>query len=77
LIHRGGAGVSQILGTGGRDLSEAVGAATTLRALALLAADPRTRSVAVIAKLPAPAVAARVLAAASTLGKPAVVYFQG
>ena len=76
-LHALGTGVSQVIGTGGRDLQEAVGGATTLQALDLLRRDPATAVIGVIAKPPAPGVAARVLAAARDGGKPVVVYFLG
>lgn len=77
LLDRAGAGVSQALGTGGRDLSEAVGARTTLLAIDVLAADPETKVLVVISKPPAEAVAEKVLARLAEAGKPAVVHFVG
>ena len=80
LVHRLGSGVSHALGTGGRDLSDAVGAATTRAALALLARDPSTRVVVLVSKPPSPAVAARVLAEAGAIaatGRPVVACFLG
>lgn len=76
-IHALGEGVSQAVGTGGRDLSEEVGGATALQALDLLRRDPETRAVVLLGKPPAPAVAARLLAAVRELGKPVVVQFLG
>ncbi len=76
-LHARGAGVSHALGTGGRDLREEVGGITILQALDLLARDEGTRVIVLIAKPPAPAVAARVLAAARATGKPTVVAFLG
>ncbi len=72
-----GSGVSHALGTGGRDLSGAVGGATALQALDLLARDPETRVVVLVSKPPAPEVAAKVLAAARATGKPVVVALSG
>src|SRR6266545_5494024 len=48
LIDRGGAGVSQVIGVGGRDLSEAIGGIMMLQGIGLLAADPDTRVIALI-----------------------------
>jgi FdrA protein len=70
-----GEGVSHALGVGGRDLSDAVGGAMTLAALAALADDPATEVVVVVGKTPGPSVVARVAEALATLGKPAVSYF--
>jgi succinyl-CoA synthetase alpha subunit len=77
LVDRLGAGVSHALGTGGRDLAEAVGGLTTLQALELLGADPDTRVLALVAKPGSPAVAARVLGAAVATGKPVVACLLG
>ena len=76
-IHHAGAGVSQALGTGGRDLKEEIGGITMLQGLAALAADPRTRVIVLISKPPAPAIARRILDAAAAAGKPVVVHFLG
>jgi succinyl-CoA synthetase alpha subunit len=74
VIAREGEGVSQALGVGGRDLSDAVGGRMMLRALELLAADPETDVVCVIGKPPGRAVAPRLAEALRHLGKPCVVY---
>ncbi len=76
-IHALGAGISQAIGTGGRDLCAEVGAITALQGLDLLARDPRTRVIVLVSKPPAPAVARRLLAAAQAVGKPVVVDFIG
>ena len=72
-----GVGISQAIGTGGRDLSTAVGGVTAGQGLELLARDPATEVIVLISKPPAPAVAARLLAQARGLGKPVVVSFVG
>ncbi len=77
LIHQGGAGVSQVIGTGGRDLSRTVGGRSTLQALDALARDPGTRVIVLVSKPPEPEVAARVLERAGHTGKPVVVNFLG
>jgi FdrA protein len=76
-LHYLGAGVSQAIGTGGRDLSAEVGGITAGQALDLLGRDPETRVIVLISKPPAPEVAARLLAAARATGKPVVVDFLG
>jgi FdrA protein len=80
-LHTLGTGVSHALGTGGRDLSAAVGGATALQAVDLLGRDPDTEVLVLVSKPPAPEVTARVLAAladvARTCGKPAVVCLLG
>ena len=77
LVHRRGAGISQAIGTGGRDLHEEVGGLTMLRGLELLAGDADTRVIVLVSKPPSPKVAAKVLAAARKAGKPVVVNFVG
>ncbi len=73
LIAQQGKGVSQVIGCGGRDLSEAVGAITTLQGLRLLQEDEQTHSIVLISKPPAASVAERVLEVASTGNKPVVL----
>lgn len=78
LISRMGGGISQGIGTGGRDLkSEEVGGSTTLMAIQALAEDPETRAIAVISKPPAPKVAETVVKALRKAGKPAVIHLIG
>ncbi len=77
LVHRLGEGVSQAIGTGGRDLHEAVGGSTTLHAIELLRDDPTTSAVLLVSKPPSPAVAEHVLQAAAAAGKPVVACLLG
>jgi FdrA protein len=77
LIDRWGGGISQAIGTGGRDLSERVGGRSTLAAIDLLAGDPQTAILVVVSKAPAKSVADRVVACLRDVGKPAVVQFVG
>ncbi|MDX1688315.1 MAG: acyl-CoA synthetase FdrA, partial [Candidatus Promineifilaceae bacterium] len=76
-IHQLGAGVSQAIGTGGRDLSPEVGGATAFQGLELLGRDPDTAAIVLVSKPPHPDVATRLLSAARHTGKPVVVYFMG
>jgi len=76
-IHNLGGGISQALGTGGRDLKEDVGGITMLQGLAALAADAQTRVIVLISKPPAAAIARTIEDAAATAGKPVVVHFLG
>ena len=76
-IHNLGGGVSQALGTGGRDLKEEIGGITMLQGLAALAADPRTRVIVLISKPPCAGDRAPDLDAAAAAGKPVVVHFLG
>lgn len=68
-----GVGLSQAIGVGGRDLSEAVGGLMTLAALEALGRDPATEAVVLISKPPHRGVLPRLEAALAGLGKPAVV----
>jgi len=77
LIHRMGQGISQAIGTGGRDLHRDVGGITMSQGLEALAADPATRVILIVSKPPAPEVADRLLAQAREAGKPVVVNFLG
>lgn len=72
-----GSGITHALGTGGRDLGEAIGGATTLQALDLLARDEQTQVIVLISKPPAPAVADEVIRRAGLTGKPVIVCFLG
>ena len=76
-VHHLGGGISQAIGTGGRDLSEAVGGAMTLFGILALAADPGTGVIVVVSKTPSPVVAAKVAAALAAAAKPGVVHFVG
>ena len=75
LIHRLGGGISQAIGSGGRDLSAAVGARMSLFGTEAFADDPETDVIVVVSKAPEPAVAKRVIGALRSAGKPAVVHF--
>jgi len=77
LVDRAGAGISQAIGVGGRDLDERVGGVMMLAALARLEADPATKVMVLISKPPAASVAARVLDAIRSIGTPVVVNFLG
>jgi len=76
-IHQLGGGITHALGTGGRDLSEAVGAITARQALDLLRRDPETQVIVLISKPPAAAVADELLRLARATGKPVIVDFIG
>ena len=76
-IHQLGSGITHALGTGGRDLSEPVGAVTARQGLDLLSRDPETRVIVLISKPPSPQVADELLRAARSADKPVVVDFIG
>jgi FdrA protein len=76
-IHQLGSGFTHALGTGGRDLSEAVGAVTARQGLDLFSRDPETQVIVLVSKPPASKVAEDLLQAARSAGKPVVVDFIG
>jgi FdrA protein len=76
-IHELGSGVSQAIGTGGHDLSEAIGGISMLRAMRWLEDDPDTTVVVLVSKPPHPTVAAAVLAQAASMTTPVVSIFLG
>lgn len=77
LIDRFGGGCSQVIGTGGRDLSEAVGGITMLMGIEALKNDPKTEVILVVSKPPAKSVATKIIDALKASGKPSVVHFIG
>jgi len=77
LIHRMGEGISQAIGTGGRDLSGRVGGRTFLRALDALAADEQTELLVLISKHCDEEVAQKILERVEGTEKPVVFYFSG
>jgi len=77
LIDHLGGGISQAIGTGGRDLSEKIGGRTMLAALDSLKDDPDTKVIVILSKPPAENVASKVFEKAKKLGKPAVLCLFG
>lgn len=77
LIDRLGGGVSQALGTGGRDLKAQVGGLMMKQALDALEADPRTKVIGIVSKPPSPDVTASILQQVASYSKPIVACFLG
>ena len=77
LIDRWGGGISQAIGTGGRDLSTKVGGSTMIAGIEALAADSNTKVIVLISKPPSQDVAFKVLERAAKTDKPVVVNFLG
>lgn len=75
LVDRFGGGVSQVLGTGGRDLYEEIGGIMMLDCLEALACDEDTKVIVLISKPPAISVARKILAEVRKVNKPVVVCF--
>lgn len=77
ILDRLGVGVSQVIGTGGRDLRAEVGGIMTMEGIKALQQDPDTEIIVVISKPPAEEVARNVLSILKEGGKKSVVCFVG
>ena len=77
LVHQLGGGISQAIGTGGRDLSADVDGRMTRFGIEALGQDSGTNVIVVVSKTPSPVVADRVIAALAATGKSGVVHFIG
>ncbi len=77
LLAKNGVGLSQGIGTGGRDLKEEVGGLMMLAGLKALQQDPATQVIVLVSKPPAEAVAQKVLAQAASSAKPTIVCLLG
>ncbi len=75
IIHRRGGGISHAIGTGGGDLSGAVGGISTIRGIKLLEDDPGTKVIVLVSKPPADIAEKKVLAAVKNCRKPVIVMF--
>ena len=77
LLAKLGVGITQAVGTGGRDMKEQVGGIMMLEGIKALQADPQTQVLLLVSKPPAPAVAGQVLEQVKQGDKPTVVCFLG
>ncbi len=77
LISNEGAGISQCVGTGGRDVKAEVGGLTFLQALDMLAGDEATEVVLLVSKPPHPSVMKKITAAVKRIKKPVVAVLLG
>lgn len=77
LLAKNGVGITQGIGTGGRDLKEEVGGIMMLDGLKALQEDPTTQVIVLISKPPAPEVVQKVLDQVAEGSKPTVVCFLG
>lgn len=77
LIHRYGQGVTNAIGTGGRDLSTEVGAISMLDSIVALNDNKDTDVIVVISKPPAKEVEEKVLNVLRKIDKPVVTLFLG
>lgn len=77
LLAKHGVGITQGIGTGGRDLKEEVGGIMMLEGLKALQTDPATKVIALVSKPPSPGVAEAILDQVAQNDKPTVVGFMG
>lgn len=77
IIDKLGGGVSQVIGTGGRDLKSEVGGLMMMQGMEALINDPETKVIVLISKPPSPEVAQKVLDLVKSTDKPVVVDFIG
>lgn len=77
IIDRLGEGVTNAVGTGGRDLSKEVGGITMLDMIDAMEDDPQVQVMIVISKPPAKAVREKIAARLSVFKKPVVTLFLG
>jgi len=77
LLARQGVGITQGLGTGGRDLKKEVGGIMMLEALKALQADPATEVLVLVSKPPAEVVVQKILKQVAESSKPTVICFLG
>ncbi|MBU5436956.1 acyl-CoA synthetase FdrA [Tissierella sp. MSJ-40] len=74
-IHRLGGGISQALGTGGRDLKEEIGGIMMIESLKALNRDENTEVIVLVSKPPAKSVEKKILEEVKSVEKPVVVCF--
>lgn len=77
LVHHAGSGISHAFGTGGRDLSDAIGGVSALTALDALERDAMTKVIAIISKPPGKQTLARLVERIAQCSKPVVACFLG
>ncbi|MDY0094568.1 MAG: acyl-CoA synthetase FdrA [Candidatus Vecturithrix sp.] len=77
VISRQGAGISQAIGTGGRDVSQQVGGVMFLEGLKALKDDPQTQVITLVSKPPHQDVFQKIAADLKTINKPVVACLIG
>ena len=77
IIDKMGGGVSQVIGTGGRDLKSEVGGIMMIEGFKALIDDEETKVIVLISKPPAPEVAEKILNMVKTTDKPVIASFIG
>ena len=74
-IHQNGGGVSQAIGTGGRDLSAEIGGRMMLEGIGFLNEDADTKVIVLVSKPPHPTVEEKICKALASVKKPVVFCF--
>ena len=77
LIHAAGCGISHGIGTGSRDLSDAIGGISTLTAIDALEADTATRVIVLLSKPPGERASGALMERLATCAKPVVLCLLG
>jgi FdrA protein len=77
IISNHGGGISQAIGTGGRDLHEMIGGMMFIDALRALAADEATEVICLVSKPPHPTVLKNVSQEVKAINKPVIAIFIG
>lgn len=77
IISNEGAGISQAIGTGGRDVKEAVGGIMFIEGLKALAKDDKTKIITLVSKPPADSVVQKIADEIKKIDKPVVAIFIG
>jgi FdrA protein len=77
LVHRAGSGISHAIGTGSRDLSDAIGGISTRSALTALECNTQTQVIAILSKPPGPLALAHLVPRINQCPKPVVACFLG
>lgn len=76
-VHKAGMGVSQAIGTGGKDISKEVGGSTMIRGLRYLEQDKDTDIIVMVSKPPHPDTMIKILFEIKKCQKPVVVFLLG
>jgi len=77
LVHKAGYGISHAIGTGGRDLTDAIGGLTTFSALDILEKDENTKVIVILSKPPGRNTLQKLSDRFKTLSKPVIGCFIG
>lgn len=77
IIDRLGGGISQAIGTGGRDLNQMIGGLMMLQGIEALKNDDDTEVIVLISKPPSKEIAEKILKVIKDLNKPVVINFIG